>query len=72
MTTLSDITSLTPETIKRLENGYNVYTDVNYVAWLKRFHPDHLPPLGTLMYVHSYLCPILLREMYACELLLNL
>ena len=50
----ADVTSLTPETIKlyekRLENGYNVYTDVNYVAWLERFHPEHLPPLGTFMY----------------------
>ena len=43
-------TNLTPETMKlyekRLENGYDVYTDVNYVAWLEEFHPDHLPLLG--------------------------
>ena len=40
-----DVTSLTPKTIKlhetRLENGYNVYTDLNYV---EKNHPDHLPP----------------------------
>ena len=50
-----DVISLTPETIKlyerRLENGYNVYTNLNYVAWLEKFHPDHLPPNGILMLV---------------------
>ena len=50
-----DVISLTPEAIKlyerRLENGYNVYIDLNYVAWLEKFHPDHLPPLGMLMFV---------------------
>ena len=48
----ADVTSLTPETLKlyekRLDNGYNVYTNLNYVAWLEKFHPDHLPPLGML------------------------
>ena len=29
---------------KRLENGYNIFTDKSYVQWLKKFHPDHLPP----------------------------
>ena len=54
-----DVTSLTPETIKlyemRLENGYNVYIDLYYVAWLEKNHPDHLLPLGMLMFVVVYL-----------------
>ena len=29
---------------KRFENGYNIFTDKSYVQWLKKFHPDHLPP----------------------------
>ena len=29
---------------KRFENGYNIYTDENYVQWLRKFHPDYLPP----------------------------
>ena len=29
---------------KRFDTGYNVYTDENYVQWLRRFHPDYLPP----------------------------
>ena len=57
-----DVISLTPEAIKlyerRLENGYNVYTDLNYVAWLEKFHPDHLPPLGMLMFVVTCLSHI--------------
>lgn len=48
----ADVASLKPETLKlyekRLDNGYDVYTDLNYVAWLEKFHPDHLPPLGML------------------------
>ena len=48
-------TNLTPETIKlyekRLENGHDVYTDMDYVAWLEEFHPDHLPPLGMYVYL---------------------
>ena len=28
---------------KRFENGYNIYTDHNYVEWLRIHHPDHLP-----------------------------
>ena len=55
----ADITSSTPETLKlfekRLENGYNVYTDLNYVAWLKKFHPDHLPPHGMLIAISALL-----------------
>ena len=48
----ADVASLKPETLKlyekRLDNGYDVYTDLNYVTWLEKFHPDHLPPLGML------------------------
>ena len=48
----ADIASLKPETLKlyekRLDNGYDVYTDLNYVTGLEKFHPDHLPPLGML------------------------
>ena len=29
---------------KRFDNGYNIYTDENYVQWLRRFHPNYLPP----------------------------
>ena len=69
----ADITSLTPETLKlyekRIENGYDVYTDLNYVAWFEKFYPDHLPPLGMLMFVA--ISALLLCEIYAYELLLN-
>ena len=48
----TDVASLKPETLKlyekRLDNGYDVYTDLNYVTWLEKFYPDHLPPLGML------------------------
>ena len=54
---------------KTFENGYNVYTDLNDVAWLEKFHPDHLPPLGKLMFVA--ILALLLCEMYAYILLLN-
>lgn len=33
---------------KRFENGYNIYTDINYVAWLQQFYPDCLPSLGDI------------------------
>ena len=63
----ANITSLTPETLKlyekRLENGYDVYTDLNYLAWLENFHPGHLPPLGMLMFVA--ISALLLCEIYA-------
>ena len=40
--------TFSPEMIKkyekRFENGYNIFTDKSYVQWLKKFHPDHLPP----------------------------
>ena len=43
---------LTPEMIKlyerRVESGYDIYTDANYVAWLEKFHPEHVPPLSKL------------------------
>ena len=43
---------LTPEMIelyeRRVKNGYDVFTDLNYVAWLEKFHPEHLPQLGML------------------------
>ena len=29
---------------KRFENGYDVYTDEKYIQWMRKFHPDHLPP----------------------------
>ena len=48
----ADVASLKPETLKlyekRLDNGYDVYTDLNYVTWLEKYHPGHLPPLGML------------------------
>jgi len=34
---------------KRLENGYDIYTDATYVAWLEKFHPEHVPHLGKLL-----------------------
>ena len=34
---------------KRLENGYDIYTDASYVAWLEEFHPEHVPRLGKLL-----------------------
>jgi len=34
---------------RRLQNGYNLCT---YVAWLEKFHPEHLPSLG------MYICHI--------------
>jgi len=44
---------LTPEMIelyeKRLENGYDIYTDASYVAWLEKFHPEHVPHLGKIL-----------------------
>ena len=27
----------------RYENGYNLYNDQDYVAWLQQYHPDSLP-----------------------------
>ena len=45
--------TLTPKIIelyeRRVENGYNIFTDLNYVAWLEKFHPEHLPPVGMLL-----------------------
>ena len=44
----SEVITFSPEMIKkyekRFENGYNIFTDKSYVQWLKKFHPDHLPP----------------------------
>ena len=34
---------------KRLENSYNISTDVSHVAWLENFHPEHVPRLGKLL-----------------------
>ena len=43
---------LTEETIRlyenRLANGYDLYTDSNYVAWLKAYHPASLPSFTTV------------------------
>ena len=40
-----DVPSLTLETLMlhetRLENRYNIYTNLNYMAWLEKFHPDY-------------------------------
>ena len=30
---------------ERYENGYNIYTDTEYVAWLQEFHPESTPSL---------------------------
>ena len=40
---------LTPTVYEtRLENGYDLYTDSNYVAWLKAYHPESLPSFTTV------------------------
>ena len=45
----SSTPTFSPETIslyeERFENGYDIYTDTNYIAWLEQFHPDCLPSL---------------------------
>jgi len=42
--------NLTTEMIeKRLENGYDIYTEGSHVAWLEKFHPEHYPRLGKLL-----------------------
>jgi len=45
--------SLSEETIqvseKKLENGYNLYTHSNYVAWLQAHHPKSLPSFTTVL-----------------------
>ena len=68
-----DIISLTPETIKfyetRLKNECNVYTNLNYLAWLEKFHPYHLPPLGMLMLVVTCLSHVTVK-IYAYKLAL--
>ena len=33
---------------KRYENGYNVFTDEKYVAWLQKYHPDSAPSLASM------------------------
>ena len=44
----------------RFENGYNIFTDKSYVQWLRKFHPDYLPPgeyitlLNTLRYMFCW------------------
>lgn len=49
---LEILPSLSEETIrlyeKRLENGYDLYTDSNYVAWLQAHHPESLPSFTTV------------------------
>ena len=47
---------------------------MNGVAWIERFHIDHLPPFDTYIDVHTYVATsvLLLCEMYEYELLLNL
>ena len=30
---------------ERYKNGYNIYTDTEYVAWLQEFHPESTPSL---------------------------
>lgn len=32
---------------RRFENGYNLYTDVEYVKSAQSFHPESVPSLGT-------------------------
>ena len=40
--------TFSPDLVKKYEkcfdNGYNIYTNKNYVQCLRRFHPDYLPP----------------------------
>ena len=31
-----------------VDNGYDIYTDANYVAWLQEFHPDCVPSLSDM------------------------
>ena len=42
--TMSPGDTLTPKIIelynRRVENGYNIFTDLNYVAWLESFIPN--------------------------------
>ena len=44
----------------QFENGYNIFTDKSYVQWLRKFHPDYLPPgeyitlLNTLRYMFCW------------------
>ena len=33
---------------ERFENGYDIYTDTNYVTWLQEFHPDCVPSLSDM------------------------
>ena len=34
---------------RRYENEYDVYTDQEYISWLREFHPDSLPPIEELL-----------------------
>ena len=49
------VNSWPPEIIelyqKRYENEYNIFTNKNYVDWLRQFHPEHLPRLGMSLYL---------------------
>ena len=33
---------------ERYSNGYDIYTDEDYVAWLQEVHPESLPTLTTI------------------------
>jgi len=62
---------LTPEMIKlyerRVESGYDIYTDANYVAWLEKFHPEHVPPLSKL-YIFKHFLPTLIFVNCRCDI----
>ena len=33
---------------ERFENGYDIYTDTNYITWLQELHPDCVPNLSDM------------------------
>ena len=44
------------------------YTNLNHVAWLKHFHPEHLSSLGTCVHcIHDHSHPIVLIVVSACD-----
>ena len=50
----TNIPNFSPDKIEllegRFENGYNIYTDSEYVMWLQTFHPDKAPSLADVFF----------------------
>ena len=40
---------------KRLENGYDIFTDEKYVAWLREYHPDSVSSIASSF---AYVTPL--------------